>query len=318
MAASRVGDSKKNSLAKGAVEKFAVPQALPVSVAILDPEGTIVGVNEAWEDFGRHNGLRIPNFGVGKSYLQYCQSERPNSSLLVKDLKDLLAGKLDLLTRIYPCDSPTEKRWFYLIGLPLSLQGRSGAALLHVSLTPFLRPQMLASAARPSKASHGGIERKINLDLVAESVENSSVEALSSQLTAMLTAAHRVPSSTSPRDDAERIETCLSKRQLEVLRLLGEGKTNDEIAKALCRSPNTIKLHVSKILHQLNVKSRTQAALLASKVANNDLRSNGDCDVVRQKYLHKKASSRPGRRNSEKEPQHSHEDASQGLRSKKD
>ena len=251
-------------------------RALPVSVAILDPEGTIVGVNQAWRDFGRRNGLRMPNFGVGKSYLQYCQSERPESLRFVKDLRDLLAGKLDLLTRIYPCDSPTEKRWFYLFGLPLSLQGRSGAALLHVSLTPFLRPQMLTSEERPSKAGHGGIERKINLDLVAKSVETSSLEALSSQLTAMLTAGHRVPSSSSPKGDAERIEACLSKRQLQVLRLLGEGKTNDEIAKALCRSPNTIKLHVSKILSQLNVKSRTQAALLASKLADNDIRSNAD------------------------------------------
>ena len=58
----------------------------------------------------------------------------------------------------------------------------------------------------------------------------------------------------------------LSKRQLEVLKLLGEGKTNAEIAKALFRSPNTIKLHVSAILRQLNLKSRTQAALLASKL----------------------------------------------------
>lgn len=271
---------------KATVEKFAVPQALPVSVAILDPAGTIVGVNEAWEDFGRRNGLRTPNFGVGRSYLQYCQSECPKSSLLVKDLKDLLGGRLDLLTRIYPCDSPTEKRWFYLIGLPLSLEGRFGAALLHVSLTPFLGPQMLASAARPSKASHGGIERKINLDLVANSVEASSLEALSSQLTAMLTAGHPVPLGSLPKGDAERIETCLSKRQLQVLRLLSEGKTNDEIAKALCRSPNTIKLHVSKILGRLNVKSRTQAALLASKLAHNDFLS-GDCEVVRQKYFHK-------------------------------
>jgi predicted transcriptional regulator len=42
--------------------------------------------------------------------------------------------------------------------------------------------------------------------------------------------------------------------------------TNKEIAKTLFRSPHTIKLHVSAILQQLNLKSRTQAALLASKL----------------------------------------------------
>lgn len=58
----------------------------------------------------------------------------------------------------------------------------------------------------------------------------------------------------------------LSKRQVEVLRLLGKGMTNREIAEALFRSPHTIKLHVSAILERLKLKSRTQAALLASKL----------------------------------------------------
>jgi DNA-binding NarL/FixJ family response regulator len=62
----------------------------------------------------------------------------------------------------------------------------------------------------------------------------------------------------------------LSERQIQVLRLLGEGKTNNEIAEVLFRSPNTIKLHVSAILKQLGLKSRTQAALLASQLGLED------------------------------------------------
>lgn len=271
-AASRVG-GKKDTLAKSAVEKFGVPEALAASVAILDPAGTIIGVNDAWRDFGRRQGLCIPNFGVGQNYLHYCKSERPESLRLAKELRDLLAGKLDLLTRIYPCHSKTERRWFFLIGLPLSLRERSGAALLHVNLTPFFEP---AVAAR-HEAHHGHIGPTIGLDLVARSVENSSLEALSSQLTAMLTVGRQSPSDSSRRNDAERIlaQACLSRRQLQILGLLAEGKTNTEIANALFRSPNTIKLHVSKILRQLNVKSRTQAALLASKLAKKDFQSNG-------------------------------------------
>ena len=68
------------------------------------------------------------------------------------------------------------------------------------------------------------------------------------------------------REHHRHIKNALSKRHMEVLRLLGEGKTNKEIAKLLCRSPNTIKLHVSAILRLLKLKSRTQAALFASKV----------------------------------------------------
>ena len=275
-AASKFG-GKIATLVKSAVEKFEVPQALPVSVAILDPAGAIIGVNDAWQDFGRRQGLRIPNFGVGENYLHYCESERPDLLRLANDLRDVLAGKLDLLTRIYPCHSITERRWFFLIGLPLSLRERSGAALLHVNITPFLEPAIAARHELLNTADHEHIEPTIGLDMVARSVENSSLEALSSQLTAMLTVGRQSPSDSSRRNDAERIlaQACLSKRQLQVLGLLADGKTNTEIAKALFRSPNTIKLHVSKILRQLNVKSRTQAALLASQLANKDFQSNG-------------------------------------------
>jgi DNA-binding CsgD family transcriptional regulator len=68
------------------------------------------------------------------------------------------------------------------------------------------------------------------------------------------------------REHHRHVKNTLSKRHMEVLRLLGEGKTNKEIAKALSRSPNTIKLHVSAILRLLKLKSRTQAALFASRV----------------------------------------------------
>jgi DNA-binding NarL/FixJ family response regulator len=138
-------------------------------------------------------------------------------------------------------------------------------------LTPLLHREP------PSKAGHGDSELTKTLGLIARSVENSSLEALSSQLTTMLAGGHQTTSFNSPQGDGARIlaEACLSKRQLQVLRLLAEGKTNTEIAKALSRSPNTVKLHVSRILRQLNVKSRTQAALLASKLPNNDFRKNG-------------------------------------------
>ena len=68
------------------------------------------------------------------------------------------------------------------------------------------------------------------------------------------------------REHHRHVKNTLSKRHMEVLRFLGEGKTNKEIAKLLCRSPNTIKLHVSAILRLLQLKSRTQAALFASRV----------------------------------------------------
>lgn len=58
----------------------------------------------------------------------------------------------------------------------------------------------------------------------------------------------------------------LSERELQVLSLISSGKTNPEIADALFISPQTVKNHVSNILHKLGLPDRTQAALLAHKM----------------------------------------------------
>jgi DNA-binding NarL/FixJ family response regulator len=55
----------------------------------------------------------------------------------------------------------------------------------------------------------------------------------------------------------------LSGREMEVLRLVAEGCTNQEIAARLILSPTTIKTHVQNILQKLEVSDRTQAAVLA-------------------------------------------------------
>lgn len=66
----------------------------------------------------------------------------------------------------------------------------------------------------------------------------------------------------SPSDDrVERAE--LSERELEVLRLLAEGRDNGEIAEALVISPRTAKNHISSILAKLQMENRVQAAVYA-------------------------------------------------------
>jgi two-component system nitrate/nitrite response regulator NarL len=60
--------------------------------------------------------------------------------------------------------------------------------------------------------------------------------------------------------------TSLSSRELEVFRLLGEGRTNKEIAEKLVIAEVTAKVHVRSILRKLGVRSRTEAAVLATKL----------------------------------------------------
>ena len=55
----------------------------------------------------------------------------------------------------------------------------------------------------------------------------------------------------------------LTKRELQVLRLIAEGYTNQRIAQELIVSPTTVKTHVQNILQKLDVSDRTQAAVYA-------------------------------------------------------
>ena len=57
--------------------------------------------------------------------------------------------------------------------------------------------------------------------------------------------------------------TELSERELDVLKLIAEGQSNNDIAESLFISPKTVKSHVSNILGKLHLGDRTQAAVYA-------------------------------------------------------
>ncbi len=67
----------------------------------------------------------------------------------------------------------------------------------------------------------------------------------------------------SDRRPAE--QSPLSERELEVLRLVTEGRLNKEIARRLGISEKTVKAHLTRIFARLGVQDRTQAALWAER-----------------------------------------------------
>lgn len=66
-------------------------------------------------------------------------------------------------------------------------------------------------------------------------------------------------------DGNESLPTPLTARELEVLRLLAQGATNNDISDLLDISPHTVKSHVIHIFNKLGVSDRTQAAVWATR-----------------------------------------------------
>lgn len=228
---------------------------LPVRTAIVDAGGIIVSVNEAWKSFGSASGLQTPNFGIGSYYLQHSDWSDDRAIRLREELHDLLSGNIDLLTHAYPCHANGKRQWFVMFGVPLSKRERAGAALMHIDLNPFLPNEMLENDALVT--SDVALTRHLLLRAIAD-------RSLAPQISAPI---HRdgaaKPAPTKPASPLPDLG--LSPRQAQVFALVGTGKTNQEIAAALGISLNTVKLHVSAILRRLDLASRTQIVLLASR-----------------------------------------------------
>ena len=57
----------------------------------------------------------------------------------------------------------------------------------------------------------------------------------------------------------------LTLRELEVLKFVVNGETNNSIAEKLCITSHTVKAHLTQIFKKLGVKNRTSAAVVAKE-----------------------------------------------------
>lgn len=93
-------------------------------------------------------------------------------------------------------------------------------------------------------ASLGQVNRPTDPEIL---IETSSVE----------------PLSAAPEDETATADSVLTDREIQVLRLIAKGETNNAISGILAISPHTVKSHVIHIFNKLGVSDRTQALVSA-------------------------------------------------------
>jgi len=101
---------------------------------------------------------------------------------------------------------------------------------------------------------------------IAELVQGIHAAAVGESLVSPTIASkvlQRVRASSSSQRDADMIRSELSDREIEVLKLIANGKDNAMIAGELHISPKTVKNHISNILMKLQIENRIQAAVYA-------------------------------------------------------
>ena len=130
-----------------AAKQSALLNALPAHIAVLDSDGVIVTVNDAWRHFADENGLRDAGYSVGRNYLDICGSPpgagASQSWVVAKGLRAVLAGESGGFSVEYACDSPVEPRWFMLIATPLQSGRLLGAVVMHINVSVRARAEQL-------------------------------------------------------------------------------------------------------------------------------------------------------------------------------
>ena len=132
-------ESNHLALEDALVVQQAILNALPPSVCVLDEDGWIVEVNKSWREFGSGNGLSTAFFGVGYNYIEISKNvtgiDAETSHQVANAITNIIAGKQDFFVTEYPCDSPSEKRWFKVFISPLNSEAKKGAVIVHVDIS---------------------------------------------------------------------------------------------------------------------------------------------------------------------------------------
>jgi diguanylate cyclase (GGDEF)-like protein/PAS domain S-box-containing protein len=90
--------------------------ALAMHIAVLDEQGRIISVNEAWREFACDTTGHAATTEAGVSYLQACRRRADagdsDAGALLAGIERVLAHAGEQFSHEYPCHSPARKRWF--------------------------------------------------------------------------------------------------------------------------------------------------------------------------------------------------------------
>ncbi len=120
-------------------KQAAILNALPAHIALLDSQGRIIQVNEAWRHFSSGNLLQGPGYGIGINYLWICDNATGEDSReamqVASGIRSVLNDGVKTFSIEYACHSPTEQRWFLMAVTPMTYGRQTGAVVAHVNIT---------------------------------------------------------------------------------------------------------------------------------------------------------------------------------------
>jgi PAS domain S-box-containing protein len=124
----RLGDASKQA---------AILNALPAHIAVLDTQGRIISVNEAWQRFAGADARLRPGYAIGLNYLEVCDGapDAFEARQAAAGIRAVLGGAAPSFSLEYCVHSLTDQRWFLMTVTPLANDHPNGAVVMHLDVT---------------------------------------------------------------------------------------------------------------------------------------------------------------------------------------
>lgn len=140
--------------------------ALSAHIAILDEDGKIIAVNQAWERFGAANGLTSKCGAVGSDYRSPLREGDEQDQQTAEDayqsIGKLLSGEIADFSLEYPCHGPDQLRWFLMRASAFEHEGQRRVVVAHVDISQrCIAEQALASNVETLRLKNEEMEQFI-------------------------------------------------------------------------------------------------------------------------------------------------------------
>jgi len=114
--------------------------ALDSHIAVLDSNGNITHVNQAWVEFAKKNGAAASSTGVGVNYFEVCRARGATTEVeqILSGIQAVIDGSAPHFEAEYACPSPAETFWFELSVNPLPKPER-GVVVCHSDISDLRR-----------------------------------------------------------------------------------------------------------------------------------------------------------------------------------
>ncbi len=264
-----------------------VLNALSVHAVLLDAEGTIIGNNFGWREYGESNTPGDPPDTIGMNYLAVCDAAEGEDSDEAADvgrgIRAVLAGEAEEYSLEYPCHSPDEKRWFFMRAVRMDGPGPLRVIVSHENITAlkFAEERLLERERELEEKSRNLEEINTALKVLLERREADKGEleeqVLGNVKQRVLPYLDRLKGTRlgpEAKEFARILETNLEEivspflqrlsssyfdltpQEIQVAGLVKEGRMTKEIADILNVSTSAVDFHRKNIRKKLGLKTK--------------------------------------------------------------